>query len=86
MKSQPANDELREFHTFVGAMLKNGSSHLSPEEALGHWRDQQREPGEFPDDTEAIEEALQDMINGDKGRPYEEVMAELRAKHGLPKR
>jgi len=86
MNSQAANEELRDFHRFVGAMLTNGSAHLSPEEALQEWRDQQREPGEFPDDTEAIEEALQDMINGDKGRPYEEVMAELRAKHGLPKK
>lgn len=86
MKPQPANAELRDFHRFLGAMLKNGSAHLSPEEALQWWRDQQREPGEFPDDTEAIMEAIRDMENGDTGRPFDEVMAELRAKHGLPKR
>lgn len=86
MKSQAANNELRDFHRFLGEMLKNGSAHLSPEEALKWWRDQQREPGGFPDDTEAIMEAIRDMENGDTGRPFDEVMAELRAKHGLPKR
>jgi len=85
MKSLPANIELQDFHRFLGGKLKNGSANLSPEQALKAWREQQREPGEFEDDTEAILEALQDMENGDKGRPFDEVMAEIRAELDLPK-
>jgi hypothetical protein len=85
MSSQTANDELRGFHRFLGEKLKNGGAHLSPEEALDEWRDQHPEGVEFEDDTEAIEEALEDMANGDTGRLYEEVMAEIMARLNLPK-
>jgi hypothetical protein len=85
MKSPAVNDELHEFHRFLGEVLKNGSAHLSPEQALEEWREQHRELGEFPDDTEAILEAIKDMENGDTGRPFDEVMAEIRAELNLPK-
>jgi hypothetical protein len=78
MKSKTAHTELRDFHRFIGAKLKNGSAHASPEEALEEWRDQHPEGVEFEDDTEAIQEAIDDMLNGDTGRPYKEVMDELR--------
>jgi hypothetical protein len=85
MNSSAANEELRGFHQFLGEKLKNGGAHLSPEEALDEWRDQHPEGVEFEDDTEAIEEALEDMANGDTGRPFDEVMAEIRAELNLPK-
>jgi hypothetical protein len=85
MKPQAANDQLREFHRYLGEMLKNGSAHLSPEEALDEWREQHPDGVEFEDDTEAIQEALDDMANGDTGRPYEEVMAEIMARLNLRK-
>ena len=78
MKSATANPELRDFHRFVGETLRNGSAHLSPEEALKEWREQHAEPGEFDDDTAAIEEALEDMANGDRGQPADEFLADLR--------
>ena len=77
MKSSTTESELRDFHRFLGGMLKNGSAHLSPEEALEEWREQHPEGVEFEDDTEAIQEAVDDMLNGDHGRPYQEVMADL---------
>ncbi len=83
MNSKPAIEELRGFHQFLGEKLKNGGAHLSPEEALDEWRDQHPEGGGFEDDTEAIEEALEDMANGDTGRPYEEVMTEIMARLNL---
>jgi hypothetical protein len=67
-------------------VLKNDSAHLSPEQALEEWREQHPEGVEFEDDTEAIQAALDDMANGDTGRDFDEVMAEIRAKYGLPKR
>jgi hypothetical protein len=78
MKSNAPASELRDFHQFLGEKLKNGSAQLSPEEALDEWREQHPEGIEFEDDTEAIQEALDDMANGDHGRPAEEVLAELR--------
>ena len=78
-------DELREFHAFLGEKLKNGGANATPEEALDEWRDLHPGPDDFDDDTAAIQVALDDMANGDKGRPFDEVIAELREKHGLPK-
>jgi hypothetical protein len=76
MKPATTNDDLRDFHRFVGEKLKNGGAHLSPEEALDEWREQHPEV-EFEDDTEAIQEAVDDMLNGDKGQPAHEVLADL---------
>ena len=86
MKPTATNEELREFHRFVGEKLANGGAHLSPEEALDEWREEHPEQVEFEDDTEAIQAAIDDMENGDKGRPFDEVMEELRTKYGLPKK
>jgi hypothetical protein len=78
MKSSATESELRNFHRFLGAKLKNGSARLSPEEALEEWREQHPEGVEFEDDTEAIQEAVDDMVNGDHGTPADVVLAELR--------
>ena len=78
MKSSSTESELRSFHRFLGGKLKNGSAHLSPEEALEEWREQHPEGVEFEDDTEAIQEAVDDMVNGDHGTPANVVLAELR--------
>ena len=80
-----ATDELREFHAFLGEKLKNGSAYASPEEALDEWRALHPDPDLFADDSVAIQQALDDMAAGDRGRPADEVIAELRAKYGLPK-
>lgn len=80
-----ATDELRDFHAFLGEKLKNGGADASPEEALDEWRALHPDPDLFEDDTAAIQEALDDMAAGDHGRPADEVIAELRAKYGLPK-
>jgi hypothetical protein len=77
MKPTATNEELREFYRFVGEKLKNGGAHMSPEDVVEEWRDQHPDV-EFEDDTEAIQAAYDDMLNGDKGRPAEEVLADLR--------
>jgi hypothetical protein len=78
MNSQVA-DELRQFHAFLGEKLKNGGADLTPEDALEEWRVAHPDSVEFEDDTAAIQEALDDMAAGDRGRPADEVIAELRA-------
>jgi len=35
------------------------------------------------EDLAAIEETLQDRVNGDRGRPFDDVMAELRREYNL---
>ena len=83
--SVQTTDELQEFHRFISEKLRNGAARLSPEEALDEWRD--LHPGPEVDDEEfaAIQEAIDDMAKGDRGRDVDEVIAEIRSQCGLPK-
>lgn len=76
-------DELRAFHQFLSQKLSNGSAHLSPEEALDEWRELHPEPEDEEDDVEAIQAALDDRTNGEKGVPFEEFDRMLREKFNL---
>ena len=77
-------DELREFHIFVGEKLTNGGAKLSPEEALDQWRVLHPDPEELAESVSAVRQALADMAAGDRGRPVDDVLAELRSRHNLP--
>ena len=79
MNAQPSND-LREFHQFVSEKVKNGGTTQSPEEVLDEWRGLHTDP----DDLDAIQEAIDDMENGDVGIPFDEFEREFRARHNLP--
>ena len=81
MSAQQTN-ELRDFHRYLTEKLANGGAPSSPEAVLEEWREDHPEIDE--DEVAAIQEALDDMKNGDHGRPFDEVMAGLRAKYGLP--
>jgi hypothetical protein len=83
MKAQEI-DELAAFQAFLTEKLKNGGPRPSPEEVVDEWRDLHPEPEIDEDEVAAIQEALDDMANGDRGRPFEEVMADLRARYNLP--
>jgi hypothetical protein len=76
-------DELTAFHSYVTEKLKTVGPRPSPEEVVDEWRDLHPEPVD-PDEVAAIQEAAEDMKNGDRGRPFDEVMAELRAKYSVP--
>ena len=84
MNAQITN-ELVDFHRFVGEKAMNGSAHLSPEEVLDEWR-MQHPPPLDEDDIAAIQEALDDIENGEVGMPIEEFEREFRATHNLPPR
>ena len=60
-------DELREFHQFLSEKLSNGGIDWSPEEAVDEWRRLHPESQAFDQDTAAIQEALSDMADGDRG-------------------
>jgi hypothetical protein len=70
--------DLREFHRFVGEKIDSGGSDVSPEEALDEWRISNPAPDELPESLAAIRAALADMRAGDRGRPADDVLAELR--------
>ena len=80
-----ASNELLDFRRFIDEKLSNGGAHLSPEEALDEWREAHPESDEFEEEVAAIQEALDNMANGDRGRPADEVIAEIRSQYGLPK-
>ncbi|MGL6072950.1 MAG: hypothetical protein ACRC8S_02190 [Fimbriiglobus sp.] len=71
-------DDLREFSEFVAEKVRS-SVGLSPEAALDEWRSLRGNS----EDLAAVEEALDDRANGDVGRPFDEVLAELRQQYGL---
>lgn len=84
MSQQTASD-LQGFHQFLGEKLRNGGAQLSPEEALDEWRQGHPDPEALDEETAAIQEAIDDMENGDQGRDFDEVIAEIRKKYGLRK-
>jgi hypothetical protein len=77
-------DELRDFHTFLRQKLNADGATLSPEEALDEWRRLHPEPQASADDFAAIQEALDDLANGDRGIVFEEFDREFRKRHNLP--
>lgn len=76
--------ELRAFHQFVGEKLSNGSADFLPEEVLDEWRQLHPEPFDDEDDVAAIQAALDDVANGDKGVPFDEFDREFRRQHNIP--
>jgi hypothetical protein len=76
--------ELQQFYEFLGQRLQAGESNISPEEALDIWRDENPGTDEVdPEDVRAIEEAIEDMRNGDIGIPIEEFDRRFRERHGM---
>lgn len=79
----PQLDELQEFHRFVGEKVTKGVTFLSPEDVLEEWRTIHPTSEEMEDDIAAVEEALDDLENGDQGIPLEEFDREIRARYNL---
>ena len=79
-------EELRAFHQFLGAKLHDESAQCSPEEALDEWRRQHPDGQGAADDLAAIEEALADVAQGDRGIPFDDFDHEFRNRHHLPGR
>lgn len=83
--TSPASSELRDFLRFLGEKINAGHPSLSPEEVVAEWRTLHPLPTD-PEDLEAIQEALDDIENGDTGIPLEEFDRDFRARHNLPPR
>ena len=83
MKAQEI-DELTAFHSFVAEKLQKSGPKPSPEEVVDEWRELHPEPEIDKEEVAAIQEALDDMAAGDHGRPFDDVIADIRNKLGLP--
>ncbi len=71
--------DLSAFHSFVQEKLgSDEAGELSPEDVLAEWRELHPTPGELTDSVAAVRHALADMQAGDRGRPAEDVVADLR--------
>jgi hypothetical protein len=76
-------NELHEFHRFLGQKLESGRADLSPEEALDEWR-RGHPDAHANDEIAAIQEALDDMVRGDKGIPFDDFDRDFRKRHNIP--
>jgi hypothetical protein len=74
-------DELRDFHQFVGEVLRGAGIDWSPEQAVDEWRRLRAASPASDEDVAAIQEALVDMAKGDRGIPYEEFDRDFRRRH-----
>jgi hypothetical protein len=77
-------DELQNFHRFLSEKLSASRIDCSPEEALDEWRRLHPDSQAFDEDVAAIQEALTEMANGDRGIPFEEFDRDFRKRHNLP--
>jgi hypothetical protein len=80
------SNELEEFHRFVAEKLAKGEGALSPEAAVGQWRELHPCSEGRAEDLAAVREALADMAAGDTGVPIKEFDQEFRVRHNLPSR
>ena len=81
--STVATNEVVEFHRFLSDGLQEGSNWKTPEQALAFWRRQRPISKELAESVKAVQEAVDAMHAGDRGRPAAEVIAELRQQLGL---
>jgi hypothetical protein len=80
----PFSADAEAFHQFLGAQLQVGGREKSPEEILAQWRAEHPSPDELRDSVAAIREVLADMEAGDRGRPLQDVIDDIRGKLQLP--
>lgn len=77
-------EELHDFQRFLADKLRGDSVDLSPEEALDEWRRLHPQTQAVDEDLAAIQEALDDVANGDRGILFAQFDSEFRKRHNLP--
>lgn len=71
-------EQLESFYRFANEQLEADDCDKSLDELFQEWRAAYRTSAEYRENVAAIQVALDGLRNGDKGRPAEEVIAELR--------
>jgi len=75
------HEEIESFHQFALQQLNGDCAELSVADLAGLWQTRNLPESELTESVAAIKASLQDLHNGDLGRPAEEVIAELRARY-----
>jgi hypothetical protein len=83
MATDLVQTELEEFHAYMGERLRTAKERLSPEEVLDEWLLLHPDPQVHEENVKAIKAAIRDMEAGDRGRPAEEVLQDIRNELGL---
>jgi hypothetical protein len=84
--STDANQELIQFHQFIGQTIAGSEPLPSPEEALDLWRASHPASAEYQATVAAIQEGLDELSRGSKGMTLDEFDRDFRVRHGLPSR
>jgi hypothetical protein len=82
--SHAIHSDLEQFQVYLARQVETGNVSLSPEECLARYRAEHPTEAELQQSREEIRQAVDDMDRGARGRPYQQVLAELRQKYQLP--
>lgn len=83
MSTQIATSELAEFHQFISQKIAEKQTELTPEEVLELWREKRPSAEDYSSTVTALREAIQDIENGDQGRPANEFDREFRDRNRI---
>ena len=75
--------ELQSFQQYASARSLNGAALLQLDDLFDEWRNLDRDPKQLSDDAIAVRASLRDIERGEKGRPVEDVVREIRDKYNL---
>lgn len=77
-------EELDRFAEFARQRLGNGGSGLSLDELFDLWRSENPSDELYAENVAAVNAAIQDFRNGDRGTPVGEHSELLRREFGIP--
>lgn len=76
-------EQIDSFHRFASERIRAGSQ-LTMDELYDLWRLEHATPTELDENVRAVQAALDDWKNGDRGVPLEDAIREIREKYNLP--
>ena len=75
-------EEITDFANFAMQQLNNGGAKLSMDELYDMWRGENPDRAAYAENVAAVQEAIDDFKNGERGRPAGELSRELREELG----
>ena len=78
-----SSQELQSFQQYASARIQNGGALLELDDLFDEWRNLNPDPKQLSDDAIAVRASLRDIERGEKGRPVEDVIREIRGKYNL---
>ena len=77
-------EEINDFSRFAAEQLNKGGAALSMNELYDLWRRQNPDPDEYAENVAAVNAAIQDYKNGDRGCPAGELSIRVRGPGQAP--